>query len=233
MKYQGSKARIGRSIAKVIDTFKPKYIYEPFCGGLNLTQYLSGIKYCSDNNPYLIAMWEAVLYNNWQGVSKWDEDQYYDIRINKEDYEPEVVGWVGFCTFGGGFFNGFPRMESRRNFFEEYKKNILKQKESLTNVILSCQEYKTINPKEGSLIYCDPPYASTKEYYIGFNHQSFYQWVREMNEKYPVLISEYSAPKDFRCLWATTRTSTMKNSKTEHQEKLYIHESRYKGYIKV
>lgn len=76
---------------------------------------------------------------------------------------------------------------------------------------------------EGSLIYCDPPYAGTAGYYIKFNHDEFWGWCREKRkEGHTVFISEYDAPQDFICLTEIQhKTKLNKNREVERVEKLY------------
>lgn len=80
-----------------------------------------------------------------------------------------------------------------------------------------------------ALIYCDPPYASTTGYKgTGkFNHEQFWQWVREMSKENHVYVSEYVAPDDFKVVWQTQTTTDMrtKNGSSPRVEKLF----KYKG----
>jgi DNA adenine methylase len=237
MLYQGSKARIGASIAKVIKKFNYSTFTEPFCGGLNLTQHMGvgRLKYCSDINPYLIAMWEKVLYEDWKGPEPWDEDFHKYVRDHKDEFEPHIVGWVGFCSFGGKFFDSYRRDSTNtRDYQEEYRTSILKQKEALRyyNVILSCGSYQDQLIRPDTLVYCDPPYRGTKQYNTVFDFDKFDNWCREISQTNIVLISEYSMPHDFKLVWASTRTSTLRSSRgSSHQENLYMHVSQYKGYL--
>jgi len=58
------------------------------------------------------------------------------------------------------------------------------------------------------VIYCDPPYAGTAEYKEGaFDHAQFWQWCR--NQPYPVFISEYNAPDDFKIIAEFKHRSTL------------------------
>ena len=231
MLYQGSKARIGKAIAPIIKHYRPQYgtITEPFCGGLNMTQHLPGIKHCSDKNKYLIAMWEQILDHNWDPPKQWDEAHYKDVRDNRDNYPDHYVGYIGFCSFGGRFFEGFRQPDNhRQNYALEYYNNIMKQKQLLSNVHLSCHNYLETQISTSTVVYCDPPYSGTKEYAVQFDHYQFWEWCRQASTFAPVLISEYNAPKDFRMVWYQSRKSGMRaGDRTEHTEKLYIHESRF------
>ena len=76
----------------------------------------------------------------------------------------------------------------------------LQSLESLNNVgvLLSNLSYEQVPIEENSVIYCDPPYINTDTYLDDFNHEKFYQWLRECREKnQQVFISEYQMPNDF------------------------------------
>ena len=50
------------------------------------------------------------------------------------------------------------------------------------------------------LIYADPPYEGTTKYATDFDHAEFWAWCRRQSEQNTVIISEYAAPTDFRCV---------------------------------
>jgi site-specific DNA-adenine methylase len=59
------------------------------------------------------------------------------------------------------------------------------------------QSYLDVELQDGDIIYCDPPYAKTAKYsQDGFNHDEFWDWVR--NCPHCVIVSEYSAPDDIQ-----------------------------------
>ena len=65
-------------------------------------------------------------------------------------------------------------------------------------VLLSNLSYEQVLIENESVIYCDPPYINTCSYLDVFNHEKFYQWLRDCREKnQQVFISEYHMPDDF------------------------------------
>ena len=47
-----------------------------------------------------------------------------------------------------------------------------------------------------------PPYQGTTKYdNRKFEYDVFWQWVRDVSKNNCVFVSEYSAPKDFECIW--------------------------------
>ena len=100
-----------------------------------------------------------------------------------------------------------------RNYYDEAKRNLLKQ--DLSNIIFEENNYKDITVAN-ALIYCDPPYKDTKQYSVSknFNHDEFWQWVREMSKNNIVVVSEEQAPDDFRAIWEQPTKRTIDNKST-------------------
>lgn len=91
----------------------------------------------------------------------------------------------------------------------------------------SYNEFKSIN----SVIYCDPPYSDTAGYSVGkFNHEEFYDWVRNESKNNIVLISEFKAPEDFICIYSFEFTQGAGNS-ARVTEKVFTHKSALKNEI--
>ena len=87
--------------------------------------------------------------------------------------------------------------------------------------------YNNINC-EKALIYCDPPYKDTKQYGTskGFNHDEFWQWVRDMSKNNIVVVSEQQAPEDFKCIWSQEVTRTQDNAKRiKAVERMFTYEA--------
>ncbi len=65
----------------------------------------------------------------------------------------------------------------------------LQQKLCLTNI-----DYRDVQIKQNSVIYCDIPYKGTADYGGGFSHKDFFDWAA--NQEHPVFISEYNINDD-------------------------------------
>jgi DNA adenine methylase len=68
----------------------------------------------------------------------------------------------------------------------------------------------------------------TKKYESDFDHFVFWHWARQKSiDGYKVLVTEYNAPDDFKCIWqakkkdgmGTTKTGNKQNTKIE---KLFV-----------
>ena len=102
----------------------------------------------------------------------------------------------------------------------------LQSLESINNgggVLLSNLSYDEVLIESDSVIYCDPPYKNTNTYIDDFNHEKFYQWLRDCREKnQQVFISEYQMPSDFFEVYSKEKTCLINaNTTTFKLEKLY------------
>ena len=101
----------------------------------------------------------------------------------------------------------------------------LQSLESINNcrVLLSNLSYEQVPIESDSVIYCDPPYTNTDTYCISFQHDKFYEWLRECREKnQQVFISEYQMPSDFFEVYYKEKTSAFNDQKaTKKLEKLF------------
>ncbi|APY08323.1 hypothetical protein BWZ20_08430 [Winogradskyella sp. J14-2] len=205
MKYMGSKARFAKHILPIIlKDRQPNQSYiEPFAGGMNMIDKVDGIRIANDQHEELMAMWQALIYENWDPPKSVSEDEYKAIKYNQDDYPKNLVAYVGFNSFGGKWFAGYRRdKQGKRDYWAEHYRNITKQVPNLEGVILSCKSYTELEIPENSIVYCDPPYASTTKYRDSFDHDKFWDWCRQQSKAgHQLFVSEYSAPEDFNCIW--------------------------------
>lgn len=211
----GSKARFANELLPIIlkDRKPNQYYVELFCGGCNTIDKVSGNRIANDNNFYLIELLKKIA-SGWI-PDKITKDQYYQIKNNKADFDPALVGWVGFnCSYSGKWFGGFAgetktKINTIRDYQQEAINNIIKQSEGLKGIIYQNKNYFDVYIPEDSIVYLDPPYENTTSYSGEFNHQLFWQFVRNISEKHSVFISEYNAPPDFQCIWQKDAKSSL------------------------
>ncbi len=114
MKYVGSKNRISKYIApiiqKIIDSKSIELYYEPFAGGMNMIDKIHyKNRIANDIHEELIAMWKA-LRSGWRPPSHITEDEYKDVRDHRSDYPDYYVVYVGFhASFAARYFQGYVR----------------------------------------------------------------------------------------------------------------------------
>ncbi|WP_051502252.1 DNA adenine methylase [Xenorhabdus cabanillasii] len=215
----GSKSRIAKHIAPfILEHLTPDVVYvEPFAGGLNMVSYINnkhnGPVIAADHHEYLMAMWLALL-SGWHPPAQISREQYYAIKNNKEDV-PYLTGWAGFnCSYSGKWFDGYAGITQTkaggiRDYQSEAISNIQRQVIDLDGVQLLCSDYKALNIPNGAVVYCDPPYANTRQYRDAFDTSEFWGWVRELSNRCTVFVSEYTAPDDFDCIWSMELTSSL------------------------
>lgn len=230
IKYMGSKSRIADKIVpiiqKMIDDNGIKYYYEPFCGGCNIIDKIKcDNKIASDKHKYLIAM-----YQNLHRIKELPDfigkDHYSDVRncfnSKSQNYEDWYIGAVGFlASYNGRFFDGGyagivnTKTGMIRNYYDEAKRNLESQLTNLNGIHFICADYRNSVLFTNAFIYCDPPYAGTKQYGVSkdFNYDEFWEWVREQSKSNIVIVSEHTAPDDFKCIWEAPIKRTIDNTK--------------------
>jgi site-specific DNA-adenine methylase len=231
MVYMGSKRRLAKDIVPIlqgiIDRNKIEKYYEPFVGGANIIDKIKcPFRQGSDLNEYLVELLLARKYN-FEFPERISEEEYKQVKNNKEKYSHWYAGAVGFfASFGAKFFNGYARSNTAkglpRRHYEEILNNMMLQ--DLAGIDFKYGSFETINIEHGSLVYCDPPYAGTTGYKDKLDYEKFYVWCREIAKHSTVVISEYSMPDDFKVIkeWKleVNFASQRKNSKI-NTEKLF------------
>lgn len=237
MKYMGSKAKIADYIVPIIQSHiavsgSRTYI-EPFCGGCNVIDKVQAKnRIAADKNEYLIELFKHLQVGGGLPFEI-TKEEYDRVKENTDNFPPWYVGAVGFlASFNGRFFDGGYagiRQENgkTRNYYQESKKNILRQVKhgGIAGIDFMAKDYREFKPC-GCVIYCDPPYEETKDYISAkdFNRPEFWQTMREWSRDNVVLISELQAPEDFIAVWEREVDRSMKAK--EHfraTEKLFVY----------
>ena len=233
MKYMGGKARIAKHIAPIINEAVKKsngMLFEPFCGGCNITPHFAGRVFANDLNEDLIGLFKDA-------ISGRTFPEYVDIEMYRAakngEYDKALTAYIGFCaSYNGRYFEGFvgngcPNTKGKRDYQKEAISNFNKTVRSLRDMpslTLSSLPYTEMEIPENSVIYCDPPYDGTTQYKNGgFNHDRFWQWAEMMSESNTVFVSEYSTRSDlFIPTWSLDINSSLGRTSKRATEKLYI-----------
>ena len=208
----GSKAKFAKEILDIIlkDRTEGQWYVEPFAGGMNTISRVTGNRIANDSHPYLMAMWKSLLNLDWK-PDYISQEKYTEVRLNKDKFPNDIVGWIGFvCTFSGGFFKGYAGKTLKKtgkvyDYQQMQRNNIFKQIPNVKGIELRNMNYQDLDIPDNSIIYCDPPYQGTSSYSNSkdFDHDEFWAWCRYMSWKgHTVFISEYNAPPDFECIWS-------------------------------
>lgn len=90
-------------------------------------------------------------------------------------------------------------------------------------LVVSSNDYRELEYREGDVVYCDPPYAGHDQYSSGsFDSAAFWEWARTM--EFPVYVSEYAAPDDFAEVFSVEkRVDLHQNHTGKAIEKVFLH----------
>ena len=169
------------------------------------------------------------------------KEHYTDVKDNQftNKYPKWYIGAIGYlASYNGKYFDGgyaktiISKTGAYRNYYDESRRNIMKQINNLQDVIFTNKPYIEMKNVKNTLIYCDPPYKNTTSYQScrGFDHDEFWDWCRKISKNNIVLISELEAPDDFKCIWEQDVLRTQNaNSRFVSKEKLFI----YKEGVKI
>lgn len=233
MVYVGSKNKYANEILKIIlkNRKKDQWYVEPFCGGCNIIDKVSGNRIGNDYHYYLIELFKK-LQEGWVPPQDISEEEYKEVKNNKEKHDPWYVGYVGFAaSYSGKWFGGYARNKERtRNYPRERYNNILAQIQNIKDVVFYNLDYTKLEIPRESIIYCDPPYCGTTDYSgaNNFDSEKFFKWcIEKVDEGHDVFVSEYDIPekwKDyFELVWEKkTKTHLMQEiKKSERTERLF------------
>lgn len=207
MRYMGGKSRIAKRIAPflIADGIRCHTYLEPFIGGGSVFAEVSpyfAVAVASDVNRDLILLWQA-LAAGWEPPNTLTHEEWKTLR----DAEPSALrAFAGFgCSFGGRFFEGYAR--ARGDDYCGAARRGLLRKLSLMHPAPEFHHvpYDAWSPGEGTLVYCDPPYANTKPYSAvdSFDSDRFWKVAEGWAESgATVLVSEYAAPAPWREVWS-------------------------------
>ena len=235
MKYVGSKNRLSKQIAPIIQSYIDNMpdcrgYLEPFVGGANMIDKIKcPCKIGNDIHKYLIALLNHVSETTDDLPDSITEEEYNAVRTNPSNYPDWYVGLVGFCSFGGKWWGGYAKDKRGDDYCGQAKRGLIKNLSGVVNATFTCLDYKDVEIPDGAVVYCDPPYANTTGYTVGqFDTNEFWDYMRQLSKRCDVYISEESAPDDFECIWSKEKVRTLEKNDNVGRvkvEKLF----KYKG----
>ena len=228
--YAGGKHKLAPKIVEVIRQYKePEQTYvEPFAGGLNVIKHILGCRrIAGELNPYVVALYKAIVAG-WVPPNSVTKEDHKHVRDNKQDYPPELVGYVGTeLSYSGKWFAGLKELHKSRKIYNGW----VSDRPFIKSIEFHNCDYRELPIPPNSFIYCDPPYEGLTTYLYEqgeFHHWAFWQWCRaKIEEGHTLLISEYNAPRDFICVRSFEVNQTLRTDKgmpvPTRIEKLFIH----------
>jgi DNA adenine methylase len=230
-RYFGAKSKLAREIVSFIlsyfDTDEYDAIIDCFCGtgsiSIQFKKQSDKIVMASDKLKCMITTLQAVQ-NGYIPPSTTTKAEYDKVRF--EDDNPLKSFLHILCNRSGRI--------AEREFHEAMERELLKMPRKTFKRAIDLQgiqfyecDYKDWTYVKGALIYCDPPYINNfktwPKNYKGFDHKEFWEWCRIMSANNIVIISEYSAPSDFKEIWSKTFINYNYKSTKLVTEKLFIY----------
>ena len=230
MRYLGGKFRVRKALGAFInERLEGRDYYEPFVGAAwVLGEITAKNRFASDYNPWLITMWQE-LQKGWVPPENVSEELFKKYKKERPLNDP-MTAFCGFgCSFGGLWFSTYARDNRGTNYAASASRSLLKHLPYIATAQFKFCSYKDLEPVD-SLIYCDPPYQNTTSYGAveAFNHDEFWQKVREWSKRNAVLVSEYQAPEDFVCVQEFQSKMGLRNKAKDQEvrsERVFAHES--------
>ena len=249
MGYVGGKCTGYKHIIEVLNS--PQYngmdYIEPFVGYGYITMRIKNKKSITinDYNGLLVCLLDGIRQNlPYPAITR---ERYNELK--KMDgvitWERAIAGFsYSYCgKLWGGYILDNSQSPSYNDpskkcygklqtYYKQHQKHYEKLKKNpvFMTSTLTWKSYDELLSPEGlkptnCLIYCDPPYQNTTGYYkksVGvFDHDKFWNWVREMSRDNVVFVSEYTAPDDFECIAELPKKSTLSGKRIQKLEKLF------------
>ncbi len=116
----GSKARIAKHILPLILSTRKEgqWYVEPFVGGANTIDKVSGNRIGADVNHYLVSLLNA-LSTGWTPPKEVTRDFFFEVKADKDSYPDELVAYLGYqLTFGCEWWGSFRRDNTRERKYD-------------------------------------------------------------------------------------------------------------------
>lgn len=238
MSYLGAKCKGASHILDVLndEMFDGMDYVEPFCGYMHILRRVENKRSyrASDCNPLLIALMKGV--QNKRPIPKITQAEYQKLKTQRQITLRRAVAAFTYSYCGkqwGGYVDKYERDGKKKSYADERKRYYkeLQQNDAFMSATIRNIDYRKINYKK-KLIYCDPPYCNTTAYKQGededneFDSKEFWEYMRKWSKDNIVFISEYKAPKDFKCISSANKQSSVAiDGRTTRREKLFVHQS--------
>lgn len=219
---------------------------EPFCGWCSVTAEVAsrgalGVRehVASDNNQSVVALWRALSRGRFRLP---DKPVTREDWVRLRDSKPSALkGFVGVVwSFNGRFFNSY------RPPLHPDASRLLDRGRRVRGVTFAARSFD--DPEylraRGCVFYMDPPYQTRKNSYVRdgtgtkgygvviktFDHARFWDVARALAAHNVVVVSEYTAPPDWRCVAVLGKRGHRGNSNlncvNDEAERLFVHDPR-------
>lgn len=120
-------------------------------------------------------------------------------------------------------FEMLQRLQSLESLERLQRLQSLERLQWLQSIETIKMDYRQVVIPYDSVVYADPPYKGRKSYSVKFDSDLFFDWCR--NQNFPIYISEYDAPKDFKAVFEINKINSLCATKNfTNKEKLFLYE---------
>ena len=203
------------------DFFKLKDsdLYVRFCWsfGNNQKDYM----YSKQIERYKRALHYAILFDDWVEFYELFHDIYNEVakEILFVNDVKKRYSIIRHC-FASQKMQSLQSLESLQRL---QSLESLQSLERLQSIETSKLDYRQVAIPYDSVVYADPPYKGKASYSVKFDSDLFFDWCR--NQSFPIYISEYDAPKDFKAVFEINKINSLCPTKNfTSKEKLFLHE---------
>lgn len=204
------------------------------CGSGAVSTYINKIRpdlalVCNDLHPAVIALLRAVSCEGWVPPSTLSEVEYLALKARAQAGEiSPLVGFAGFgASFSGQYFKGFAKPHAKQqDKAAASARALLADAPHLARADFYNLDYaalpEAVGVREGDVWYIDPPYAGTMGFrgVPKFDHARFWAWAAALAQHVPVLVSEFTAPTEWRSMWVFARKLETRNTQGGVSERL-------------
>lgn len=186
------------------------YVYSCFSFGNNGKSYCYG-QYLE---PWKKALHYARVFNDFSlmheiGLEGEDFSRMW-IKRNAEEVRAKYINWYSknYSKIDdiSQRLQDLENLQSLESLQRLDRLQRLERLQRLQKLTFTNQDYREIEIKNNSVVYCDIPYKGTEQYLVNgkkchFDHEVFYTWILELvkRDDVKIFISEYSMPEDKFC----------------------------------
>lgn len=215
--YQGGKKRICKAIYEKIkeiefnkNTSRNLFV-ERFSGMCNvgIEALRDGRKVIfSDINPNIGIYWNEIKNGTYTLPEKITQEQYDHLKISDPSFLRTLVGYYSFSSqFYGGFKGKYENETKTTKWLDYQSKKINDIQPLLKESEFFNKDYTFFSNLKGCTFYDDPPYLISQrynpnKYLMNFDHETYWENVRELSKNNLVFVSENVAPDDFVSIWS-------------------------------
>jgi DNA adenine methylase len=227
MAYVGGKSKCYSHIIDILNKpiYNDKTYLEPFVGMGHILKRVQNKKryLASDINENLYYLLKGI--QNKEKINCISKTKYQILKNqNEPSFEKSLAAFT--YSYNGKEFGGYTKTDKNltRNYPEERIRyyTTLQENDTFMKTKLKNCAYNKWKPSN-FLIYCDPPYINTTDYSTNFDHDLFWETMRQWSKKNIVFISEYTAPKDFKVVSKGEKYMSLSGSgsSSKRTEKLF------------